>query len=595
MPSMGEKLTSALSTLSPLDWLIVAAYLLLSLAVGVYFTKRASGSMASYFVSDRNMSWWLLGTSMVATTFAADTPLAVTGWVRTEGIWKNWFWWNYVFSHVFIVLVFARLWRRAEVITDNELIEIRYSGRPAAFLRGFKACYFATLFNFIVMGWVISAMAKVLKVFFGVETMAAIVICMSIAFFYTMMSGIWGVALTDFLQYFIALFGTIILAWVVIGSPEIGGFSGFIEKLHNIDASRLSLIMTPSGGTPVSEGFWSSSFFTFLVYVTVIWWSSHNADGGGYFIQRMCSAKNERHSVAGTAWFAVNHYIIRFWPWVLVALASLIIYSGADAAGGDNEAMYIVVIRDFLGPGLKGLLFVSFLAAFMSTLSTQLNWGASYLMNDVYRRFIKKDAGEKHYILVSRLCTLALTLLAGYFAFHINNIGKAWIFLWAMSAGIGLVLVLRWFWWRINAWSEISALASSLLTILTIVIYTQSKGIPLELRHQVLVIPVSLVTWIAVTFLTSPEPVETLSGFYKRVRPWGWWRPVSELNPGIEKPPFSPVLINWVLGVGCILLGLTGVGKIVLGSFLAGALMIAVSLASGLVVYSRLKRELADR
>ncbi|KAB2820702.1 MAG: sodium:proline symporter, partial [Candidatus Dadabacteria bacterium] len=226
MASMGAALTSALSSLSPLDWCIVAAYLILSLALGVYFTKRASGSMASYFVSDRNMSWWLLGTSMVATTFAADTPLAVTGWVRTEGIWKNWFWWNYVFSHVFIVLVFARLWRRAEVITDNELNEIRYSGKPAAFLRGFKAFYYSTLFNFIVMGWVISAMAKVLKIFFGVDTTVAIVICISIAFFYTMMSGLWGVALTDFLQYFIALTGTVILAYVVIKSPEIGGFSG---------------------------------------------------------------------------------------------------------------------------------------------------------------------------------------------------------------------------------------------------------------------------------------------------------------------------------------------------------------------------------
>ncbi len=591
---MGSALATALSALSPLDWCIVAAYLLLSLAVGVYFTKRASGSMSSYFVSDRNMSWWLLGTSMVATTFAADTPLAVTGWVRTEGIWKNWFWWNYVFSHVFILLVFARLWRRAEVITDNELIEIRYSGKPAAFLRGFKALYFSTLFNFIVMGWVISAMAKVLKIFFGVETTAAIVICISIAFFYTMMSGIWGVALTDFFQYFIALFGTIILAWVVIGSPEIGGFSGFIEKLGSIDKKHLALIMTPSGGTPVSDGFLSSSFFTFLVYVTVIWWSSHNADGGGYFIQRMCSAKNERHSVAGTAWFAVNHYIIRFWPWVLVALASLIIYSSADAAKGDNEAMYIVVIRDFLGPGLKGLLFVSFLAAFMSTLSTQLNWGASYLMNDIYRRFINKKAGEKHYILVSRLCTLVLTLLAGYFALHITNIGKAWIFLWAMSAGIGLVLVLRWFWWRINAWSEISALASSLVTILAIVLYTRSEGIPLELRHQILVIPVSSIIWVAVTFITRPEPIETLSGFYKRVRPWGWWKPARELNPGIESPGFSPVIINWVLGVGFILLGMTGVGKVLLGSFLTGALMITGSLASGIIVYSRLKKELAD-
>lgn len=548
--------------------------------------------MSSYFVSGRNLPWWILGTSMVATTFAADTPLAITGWVRTEGIWKNWFWWNYLFSHVFIVLVFARLWRRAEVITDNELIEIRYSGKPAAFLRGFKALYFSTLFNFVVMGWVISAMAKVFKVFFGVETLAAVIICISIAFFYTMLSGLWGVALTDFLQYFIALFGTIILAWVVIGSPEVGGLSGFIEKLGNIDEKHISFFMIPDGGESVADGFWSSSFFAFLVYITVIWWSSHNADGGGYFIQRICSAKNERHAVLGTAWFALNHYIIRLWPWVLVALASLIIYPRADAAMGDNEAMYIVVIRDFLGPGLKGLLFVSFLAAFMSTLSTQLNWGASYLMNDIYRRFINKGASEKHYILASRVCTLLLTVLAGYFALYINNIGKAWIFLWAMSAGVGLVLVLRWFWWRINAWSEISALASSLITILILVIYTKSNGVPLELKHQIIVIPVSIITWLLVTFLTAPEPHSTLSGFYKRVRPWGWWKPVSETNRDITPPRFAPVIINWLLGVGFILFGMVGVGKLLLGSIFPGVILISLSLLSGFIVYSRLRKEL---
>ncbi len=591
---MGITLNSALSSLSPLDWGIVAVYLIISLAIGVYFTRRASGSMSSYFVSGRNLSWWILGTSMVATTFAADTPLAVTGWVRTEGVWKNWFWWNYLFSHVFIVIVFARLWRRAEVITDNELIEIRYSGKPAAFLRGFKAFYFSTLFNFIVMGWVISAMAKVLKVFLGVETTAAIVICISIAFFYTMMSGMWGVALTDFLQYFIALAGTFILAWVVIGSPEIGGVSGFWDKLNNMDASHVSFFMTPSGGESVSNGFWDSSFFAFLVYVTIIWWSSHNADGGGYFIQRICSAKNERHAVLGTAWFAVNHYILRLWPWVLVALASLIIYPRADSALGDNEAMYIVVIRDYLGPGLRGLLFVSFLAAFMSTLSTQLNWGASYLMNDIYRRFIHKNASERHYILVSRISTLVLTVLAGYFALHINNIGKAWIFLWAMSAGIGLVLVLRWFWWRINAWSEISALASSLATILILVIYTQLRGTSLELKHQIIVIPVSILTWVLVTFITRPEPLETLGGFYKRVRPWGWWKPVSAVYTEVERPRFTPVIVNWVLGVGFIFFGMIGVGKILLGSALVGILMVSLSLVSGALVYSRLRSELRD-
>lgn len=591
---MYPALNSVFSSLTLLDWGIVAAYLIISLFIGVYFTRKASSSMSSYFVSGRDLTWWLLGTSMVATTFAADTPLAVTGWIRTDGIWKNWFWWNYMFSHVFIVLVFARLWRRAEVITDNELNEVRYSGKPAAFLRGFKAFYYSTLFNFIVMGWVISAMAKVLKVFFGVETTVAIGICLFIAFFYTMMSGLWGVALTDFFQYFLALTGTVILAWVVIGSPEIGGFSGFVDKLGTIDEKHISFFMTPSGGAPVSDGFWSSSFFTFLVYATVIWWSSHNTDGGGYFIQRMLSAKNERHAVLGTAWFAVNHYIIRLWPWVLVALASLIIYPRADAAKGDDEAMYVVMINDFLGPGLKGILFVTFLAAFMSTLSTHLNWGASYIMNDLYRRFIYKDATEKHYILVSRICTLVLTVLAGYFAFHINNIGKAWIFLWAMSAGVGLVLLLRWFWWRVNAWSEISALASSLVAIFILVIYTKTQNIPLELKHQILVIPVSVATWIIVTFITRPEPLETLSDFYKKVRPWGWWKPVSEMHPEIEKPRFLPVVINWVLGVSFIFFGMISSGKMLLGSTYLGLTMIVISIISGLIVYLRLKKELSD-
>jgi SSS family solute:Na+ symporter len=546
--------------------------------------------MSDYFVSGRHLTWWVIGTSMVATTFAADTPLVVTGWIRTDGIWKNWFWWNYIFSHVFIIFVFSRLWRRAEVITDNELIELRYSGRPAAFLRGFKAFYFSTIFNFIVMGWVISAMAKVLKVFFGFETTLSILICIAIAFFYTMMSGLWGVVFTDVFQYFIALIGTIVLAWVAIFSPEIGGFHGFIEKLDALD-SHISFFMTPSNGVPVSEGFWSSSFFVFLVYLTVIWWSSHNADGGGYFIQRMCSAKNERHALLGTAWFSLNHYIIRFWPWVLVALASLILYPTAEVTGGDQEAMYVIVIRDLLGPGLKGLLLVSFLAAFMSTLSTHLNWGASYVMNDIYMRFINKTASQNHYILVSRICTLILTIFAGFFAFHIKNIGKAWIFLWAMSAGIGLVLILRWFWWRINAWSEISALASSLLTIIFLILYTEINDISIELKHQIIVVPVSILTWLSVTYLTKPESKETLTKFYKKIHPWGMWGPVKDTNPVLNSTPFYKVVLDWFLGVCFILLSMIGVGKILLGSTYIGVIMVALSLLSGVFIYIRFRNE----
>jgi len=590
---MSESLQSIISSLSPLDWLIVISYIVLSLLIGAYFTKRASKSMVSYFVSDRNLPWWILGTSMVATTFATDTPLVVTGWIRTDGIWKNWFWWNYIFSHVFIVFVFSRLWRRAEVITDNELIELRYSGKPAAFLRGFKAFYFSTIFNFVVMGWVISAMVKVFKVFFGFETTIAIIICISIAFLYTMMSGLWGVAVTDFLQYFIALIGTIILAWVVIGSPEIGGFQGFIEKLKGID-SHTSFFMTPSEGVPVSEGFWNSSFFVFLVYVSIIWWSSHNADGGGYFIQRLCSARNERHALLGTAWFSLNHYVIRLWPWVLVAIASLLIYPTAKPTGGDQEAMYLVVVNDFLGPGLKGLLLVSFLAAFMSTLSTQLNWGTSYIINDIYRRFINRAASESHYVFVSRICTLILMLVAGYFAFHIKNIGKAWILLWAMSAGVGLVLVFRWFWWRINAWSEIAALASSLITIFSLILYTRFQNVSLELKHQIIVVPVAIFSWVTVTYLTNPEPTDTLLNFYNRVRPWGFWGPVREMNPVVKSPPFVPVLINWVLGVSFLFFAMVGVGKLLLGSPFVGLAMIVVSLFSAILIYSRLKREFSE-
>lgn len=585
---MPQSIQTILSALSPIDWLIVAIYMLLSLGIGIYFTKRASKSMSEYFVSGRSLPWWLVGTSMVATTFAADTPLVVTGWVRTDGIWKNWFWWNYIFSHVFIIFVFAKLWRRAEVITDNELIELRYSGKPAAFLRGFKAFYFATLFNFIVMGWVISAMAKILKVFFGVDTAIAVIICIAISFIYTTLSGLWGVALTDFFQYFVALFATTLLAWIVVNSPAVGGFDGFLDKLGEVE-NNLTFFMTPSGGVPVEDGFWSSSFFVFLTYISVIWWSSHNTDGGGYFIQRLASAKNERHAVLGMAWFVLNHYVIRFWPWVLVAVFSLMVYPTADVTGGDQEAMYVVVIKDFLGPGLKGLLFVAFLAAFMSTITTQLNWGASYLMNDIYKRFIKKNATESHYIFVSRICTLLLTILAGYFAFHIKEIGQAWIFLWAMSAGIGLVLILRWFWWRINAWSEITALASSLITIFILILYTKSANVPLQLKHQLIVVPVSIVSWLIVTYLTKPEPKETLGKFYKKIRPWGFWEPVAKMNPEVAQPPFKPLIINWMLGVCFIFFLMIGIGKLLLGSPFLGTSMILISVCAGIGIYMRVR------
>ncbi len=570
-----------------IDWILVGLYLVFSLGVGIYFSRRASGSLSDYFVSGRGLPWWLLGTSMVATTFAADTPLAITGWIRTEGIWKNWFWWNYIFSHALVIVVFSRLWRRAEVITDNELIELRYGGHPAAFLRGFKAFYFSTIFNFIVMGWVITAMTKVFEVFFGVGQIYAVSLCVGIVLVYTVFSGLWGVVITDFVQYAIALGGTIILAVVVINSDAVGGYSQFVSKIAELPVEQTSMFITQPTG---SEEFFSSDFFTFLVFMTVVWWSSHNADGGGYFIQRLSSAKNERHALAGTAWFAVNHYVLRLWPWVLVALASVVIFpEAAGVAGGDDESVYLVMIRDFLPPGLRGLLLVSFLAAFMSTVSTHLNWGASYLVNDLYRRFVRQSAPQGHYVRVSRIATVALAVIAGVVALQIKNIGDAWIFLWAMSSGIGLVLILRWFWWRINAWSEIVALASSLATILVLVLYTEAKGVPLELRHQILVVPVSIVCWVVATFVTVPESSEKLSGFYERVRPPGFWSPVRK-RLGVVRAwgGFSSVLLNWSLVVSFLLCFMIGVGKLVLGDDENALwLLLGSALALALILHRR--------
>ena len=567
-------------TLHSVDWILVGCYLAFSLGVGFWFSKRASGSVSSYFVSGRKLPWWLLGTSMVATTFAADTPLAVTGWIRTEGIWKNWFWWNYALSHALVIIVFSRLWRRAEVVTDNELIELRYSGRPAAFLRGFKAFYFSTVFNFIVMGWVITAMTKVFSVFFGVGQIYAVCLCVGVVLVYTVFSGLWGVVVTDFVQYAVALFATAALAVIVINSDAVGGYSGFLAKIGELDPEKTSMFISPPAG---GGEFFSSDFFTFAVFMTVVWWSSHNADGGGYFIQRLCSARDERHALWGTAWFALNHYVLRFWPWVLVALVSVAVFPDASPAGGDDEAMYLVMINEFLSPGLRGLLLVSFLAAFMSTVSTHLNWGASYLVNDVYGRFVRKNASQGHYVRVSRIATVVLAVCAGAVALRIKNIGDAWIFLWAMSSGIGLVLILRWFWWRINAWSEIAALGSSLLTMTVLVLYTGAAGTPLELRHQILVVPVSIACWVAATFLTAPEPAEKLRAFCERVRPPGFWSPVRP-PAGAAKggTGFGKIVANWLLAASFLLCLMLGTGKLLLGET-ASALGLLAAAALGLV------------
>jgi len=389
--------------LSTIDWVIIITYILFSLGVGIYFARRAGKNTEEYFLAGRTLPWWVVGTSMVATTFAADTPLAITEFVRGPGIWQNWFWWNQLLAGLLGVLLFSRLWRRAKVLTDNELLEIRYSGKPAAILRGFKAAYFGILYNFIVMGWVINAMASVVAVMLNIDRWTAV--------------WFWGVVITDLVQFAIAMFGSIALA--VIAVQAFGGMEVIISKINalQISGDGIGSTNTLKFIPPVPDAgfftlaFWESPFSRFLIFLTVMWWSTHSTDGGGYIIQRMSSAKNEKHALMATLWFNLAHYALRVWPWIIVAMVSIVAFPiiPEQYAALGEKAGYPLVMKMLLGPGMKGLLVVSFLAAFMSTIDTHLNWGTSYLINDIYKRFFKpvshfsseKDA-QKHYIIVSR-------------------------------------------------------------------------------------------------------------------------------------------------------------------------------------------------
>ena len=587
-------------SLTFLDWFIIIGYIIFSIGVGVYFSKRAGSSTEEYFLSGRTLPWWVVGTSMVATTFAADTPLAITEFVRGPGIWQNWFWWNLLLSGLLGALLFSRLWRRAEVMTDNELLEIRYSGRPAAILRAFKAGYFAILYNFIVMGWVINAMASVMAVMLNIDRWTAVWICVSIALLYAILSGFWGVVITDLVQFFIAIAGSIILA--IIAIDAVGGMNVLLEKLNDLTSSGVVHKNTLKFIPPVPEtsitsvSFWESPFSKFLVFLTIMWWSHHGTDGGGYIIQRMSSAKNEKHALAATLWYNLAHYALRVWPWIAVALVSIVVFPVIPESHAQlgSKAGYPLIMNEFLGPGLKGLLIVSFLAAFMSTIDTHLNWGASYLMNDIYKRFIKKDGNQSHYVLVSRIMTIGLMVCAAFVAINMQSISKAWEFIYAMGAGIGAVLILRWFWWRINAWTEISALLTSIVItiILELIAWNQTItaglpyalfdrapilfGVSLQVHHKLLIIvPTAIIVWIVVTFITEPESNETLNTFYKRVQPGGWWSTI--IQQSTLEPVTRGFFMNWIAGI-CLIYGLNfAIGHWMFGNTGNALLLFSVS------------------
>jgi len=584
-----------------LDWIVIALYVALTVALGLAFRKRASASTEQYFLSGRSLPWWVLGTSMVATTFAADTPLAVTGFIREHGIWYNWFGWHYVMSQMLAVFLFSRFWRRAEVLTDNELIEMRYSGKPAAFLRGFKAGYFALLYNFIVLGWVLKGMGTVAEAVLGIDPMVAVIVGAALALSYALLAGFWGVVITDVIQFGLAMIGSISVA--VMAVRHCGGIVQLKDRL--VDAplfSENTLAFIPGGGFDPQ-----SDFFRFLVFVTLMWWASHNADGGGYLIQRMAAAKDEKHARGATLWFVVANNAVRYWPWILTALASMILVP-VMGEGQAEEAAYPMVMLEVLGPGLLGLLLVSFFAAFMSTIDTHLNWGASYLVNDIYRRFLRPQADEKEAVLVAKTCVLLMMVFSVLVAFFLTSIGRAWLFVWAMGAGIGPVLILRWFWWRINAWSEIAALASSVtLAVLFEVVAAVQTGADYELfatpvrvgemalqtHHKAMIlVPVTILTWVIATFATRPVSSERLESFFLKVRPGGWWGPVADAHRDVRTDGFNIIRLGvWAAGCAGVYGLLFGLGKLLLGEPSAAVPLLLMAFAGGVVVGWELRRD----
>lgn len=563
-------------TLSTLDWTIVGAYFAVSLLIGLWVSRQAGQDTKSFFLAGRNMPWWLLGVSMVATTFSTDTPNLVTDLVRQNGVSGNWGWWAFLLTGMLTVFVYANLWRRSEVLTDIEFYELRYSGSAAAFLRGFRALYLGLIFNVLVMGAVSLAAIKFGEIVLGWPGWLTMSIACSITLAYSALGGLKAVIITDFIQFILAMIGSIWGMFYILGLPEIGGLHNLISHVNVSD--KLALIpdlSDPNLWVPV-----------LLVPLAVQWWASYypgaEPGGGGYIAQRMFSAKDEKNAVGATFLFNVAHYALRPWPWILIALASLIVFPElsdiqkafpnlpADKLGHDVAYPAMLTL---LPPGLLGLVAASLIAAFMSTMSTQLNLGASYLVNDFYHRFIKPDSSESHLVNVGRLFTILSIIMGAGLGLMLTSAGQAFTLLLMIGAGTGLIYILRWFWWRINAYTEIVAMISSII----IAGYFNFGDSSLE-GWQKIVIGAILTTivWIIATYFTPPDDDETLQNFVKKVNPGGpGW---SKYSSGISGRPW-PVpkgILSMVLGCTAVYGFLLGVGQLIYGQTGSGLLIVGL-------------------
>ena len=572
--------------LASIDWVVIAICLAAAFAPALFFARRASTGTAEFFVSGRSAPWWLIGTSMVATTFSTDTPNLVTDFVRTGGVSQNWAWWAFLLTGMLTVFFYARMWRRSGVLTDLEFYELRYSGRSAAFVRGFRAVYLGLFFNCAIMASVTLAAVKIANVMLGWSRLQTVIICGLMCIVFSAISGLWGVLASDLIQFAIAMVGVVVAAYVALSQPEVGGLAGLVAK---IDPSTLRLLPDFSD--------WGLTLSVLVIPLTIQWWSvwypGAEPGGGSYIAQRMLAAKDEKNAMAATLWFNIAHYALRPWPWIIVALCSILVFpSLADIQTAlphvsndliGNDLAYPAMLT-LLPAGLLGLLVASLLSAYVSTMSTHLNWGCSYLVHDIYRRFINPDASERHLVWLSRVMTAVLMVVSGATVFLLSTAGEAFHLLLSIGAGTGLIYLLRWFWWRINAWSEIAAMASS-FTITVALFVARKSGLDLS-SQAALVWSVALTTvvWVVVTFATKPADTETLHRFYRKVRPAGrgWAKVVGSEEADGPRDNLSLAFLGWVFGCTFVYSGLFGTGAMLYGHPLQGTVCLAVTAGAGL-------------
>jgi len=578
------------------DWIVVFSYGLTALIVGIAFARRAGKGTQEYFLSGRKLPWWLLGTSMVATTFSTDTPNLVTDLVRSGGVSQNWLWWAFLITGMCTVFFYAKLWRRSGALTDIGFYELRYSGKPAAFLRGFRAVYLGVFFNVMIMATVTLAAIKISGVLLGVDKYTTVLVAGTITVIYSATSGLWGVVVTDLLLFAIAMVGSLAAAYYALQQPEVGGLDGLIA--HPALQEKLSLLPDFTD--------WRVALPVFVIPLAVQWWSTWypgaEPGGGGYVAQRMLAARNENEAMRSTLWFNVAHYALRPWPWIIVALCSIIVYPSLESIVERFPHLDPSIVRHdlaypamlvFVPHGLLGLVVASLAAAYMSTISTHLNWGASYVVDDVYRRFVNPYKSEQHYVAVGRASTIGLIVLASVISLWLENALQAFQILLQIGAGTGLIFLLRWFWWRINAWSEISAMVISFLVALYFQFGHTALGFTPLHPSLMLVIGVLVTTgiWLTITLLTPPTERAVLQSFYDRIRPFGrGWRTVVDTSGGASAESITAALLCWFLGCVLVYAALFSTGFFIYGNFGLGVACGATAILAGTALFRTLPK-----